>query len=395
MPAHVAEEWKTPRSNAAWISLAVSLVLLPAALARAPPGTAPEVTGVEPAASAAAPLLQVAVVDEYDGRIRLKLCDCQPATGAPGALSCDKEGFFVSSFARQGQWVAGGGAVPLSAAICCRPCLPDSLTPPDPSERVPAGQRPLAVVSLGCHASTDALGLRCEAGAASFVAGFIDAVHVFAANAFYPVDAAQCCTPALLLDGGDAWGLERCDCHHSADAARPVDCGGNATGAALQGFDYFRLTPVGQMVPVGPATCCGMCLSKTVHPAADCADLGRCSGQGVCLLGRCECLQGWGGADCSLPLGRRGGGRRVPPWAIALLAIGGALLAIAMISAGAHVAQLAGGGGEGGDGDARRPLLLRIEADDCGSVGTTDTESEDEMPGELPALFWIFFMILR
>jgi syndecan 1 len=113
------------------------------------------------------------------GQVQLKLCDCERATGPPNGLSCDKEGWFVSSFERQGQWVAGGGYVPLSHAICCRPCLPKEL-PPDPSGRIPEGQaHPLAVISLGCHGSTDELGTRCEQNAGSFVAGFSEAVKVF------------------------------------------------------------------------------------------------------------------------------------------------------------------------------------------------------------------------
>lgn len=66
-----------------------------------------------------------------------------------------------------------------SPRCSCRPCLPDEL-PPDPSGRIPAGEKPLAVISLGCHASTDrSLSTRCEAGAGSFVTGYSEAVKVF------------------------------------------------------------------------------------------------------------------------------------------------------------------------------------------------------------------------
>lgn len=111
--------------------------------------------------------------------MQLKLCECERATGAPNGLSCDKEGWFITGFERQGQWVAGGGFVPLSHAVCCRPCLPEEL-PPDPSGAAPAGQAPLAVISLGCHASTDSLPSRCEqSSAGSFVAGFTESIKVF------------------------------------------------------------------------------------------------------------------------------------------------------------------------------------------------------------------------
>jgi len=270
--------------------------------------------------------------------------------------------------------------VPLSRAICCRPCLPSSL-PPDEDDR---SQTPLAVVSLGCHASIDTLGVRCEQSAGSFVSGFTDAVRVFtAADTVYPIDTAQCCTPALLLESGDAWELERCDCHPSDDATYPVNCGGNSTHEGLAGFDYFRLTPMGQVVPVGPAKCCSVCLSDSVHRMSKCADLNHCNNKGVCLLGRCECLVGWGGSDCSLPVGKGGRyGGRIPPWGIALIVIGSCLLAIVLLSVVAHIAEriadARSGDGDSEDGDeSRRPLLLRIDPDDCGSVGSTDTECDD------------------
>lgn len=49
----------------------------------------------------------------------------------------------------------GGGLVPLSHAQCCRPCLPKVL-PEDPSRGKGPNDTALAVVSLGCHASTSA-----------------------------------------------------------------------------------------------------------------------------------------------------------------------------------------------------------------------------------------------
>jgi hypothetical protein len=174
------------------------------------------------------------------GSVPLKLCECERATGAPDGLSCDKEGWFVSSFERQGQWVAGGGFVPLSHAVCCRPCLPKEL-PPDASGRVPAGEKPIAVVSLGCHASTDAIALQCETDAASFVSGFTQSVRVLGAtDAFYPVDSSQCCTPSLLLQGGDSWELERCGCRDANDPDSPVSCGGTTSNELLVGFPYYR-----------------------------------------------------------------------------------------------------------------------------------------------------------
>ena len=52
----------------------------------------------------------------------------------------------------------------------------------------------------------------------------------------WQVGAAECCTPALLLESGDAWELERCNCVASED----VDCGGADSGRLLQGFVRWR-----------------------------------------------------------------------------------------------------------------------------------------------------------
>lgn len=61
----------------------------------------------------------------------------------------------------------GGGLVPLSHAVCCRPCLPKTL-PGDTSNSTA-----LAILSLGCHASSNpgSASLRCEAKGGSLVSG--------------------------------------------------------------------------------------------------------------------------------------------------------------------------------------------------------------------------------
>ena len=47
----------------------------------------------------------LAAVVLKDEPIELALCDCEFATGPPNGLSCDKEGWFISSFEREGSWV--------------------------------------------------------------------------------------------------------------------------------------------------------------------------------------------------------------------------------------------------------------------------------------------------
>jgi hypothetical protein len=62
--------------------------------------------------------------------------------------------YFISDFERQGQWLAGGGLVPLSRAICCRPCLPKRLPPQMASLRSHDNvSTAVAIVSIGCHKS--------------------------------------------------------------------------------------------------------------------------------------------------------------------------------------------------------------------------------------------------
>lgn len=200
----------------------------------------------------------------------LALCDCEFATGSPNGLSCEKEGWFVSSFEREGSWVGrvpllvtymclgctpviraawqwliaacmlqltGGGLVPLSRARCCRPCLPSEL--PDSDGQISPDSKPVAVVSIGCHKASGqgSEALKCEPQGSSFVTGFTEAVRVSnAANYFYPLGAVDCCTPSVLLSTGEAWELERCDCEFSTD----INCGEKDNNRLLQGFDRWR-----------------------------------------------------------------------------------------------------------------------------------------------------------
>ena len=57
--------------------------------------------------------------------------------------------------------------MPLSHAICCRPCLPKALPGSTSNDTA------LAVVSLGCHASSNpgSASLRCESQGGSLVSG--------------------------------------------------------------------------------------------------------------------------------------------------------------------------------------------------------------------------------
>lgn len=68
-------------------------------------------------------------------------------------------------------------------------------------------------------------------------AGWEQAVLVSSSiDAYYPLGGAACCTPSLLLESGDAWEFERCDCVVSSD----ISCGGLSTHRLLFGFDHWR-----------------------------------------------------------------------------------------------------------------------------------------------------------
>ncbi|KAL0031016.1 hypothetical protein WJX79_009491 [Trebouxia sp. C0005] len=211
----------------------------------------------------------------------LALCDCEVATGPPNGLSCEKEGWFVSSFEREGSWLTGGGLVPLS------------------------------------RASVD------------------------------------------------------------------INCGETDNNRLLQGFERWRITALG-LVPIAPAQCCKTCLSKTIHPLDSCSDLNFCSGHGVCNLGSCDCLDGFGGPDCSSQIG--GGAGQLPQWATSLIIFGSCVLVTTLVLvAGRLVHHFADRHAEDEEDEEGlgEPLILRIDHDDQGSVGSEDTtgfDSDDDVP---------------
>lgn len=86
---------------------------------------------------------------------------------------------------------------------------------------------------------------------------------------------------------------------HSPVQEGSRECGAEDTGRLLWGFMESRFTHFGEYVPVAPLECCGVCLSPRTRPDSQCADLQYCSGNGVCVLGACQCSAGYSGADCS------------------------------------------------------------------------------------------------
>lgn len=61
--------------------------------------------------------------------------------------------------------------MPLSHAICCRPCLPADLQALN--AQISPEDKAVAIMSIGCHSSSGAgpSTLHCEAGGNSIVAG--------------------------------------------------------------------------------------------------------------------------------------------------------------------------------------------------------------------------------
>jgi hypothetical protein len=237
-------------------------------------------------------------------------------------LVCKKEGFFVAGFETPGQYQQlRGQYIPLSRAICCRPCLsPETSTLPGVAGNVSAAD--VVAIASDCQASSKAAagsaaeikGQECPAD--SFMQGFQHDVRANPSSSvadqyYYPVDHAQCCSPRLLLlKGGEELPVERCHCTQQS-APYAVGCGAAntpesaaAAGSLVYAFDN-ELTAMGAYgrsleVPVTPVRCCKACVSPNAKPAMDdCAALNFCRGNGDCTIdGHCECNDGWVGPDC-------------------------------------------------------------------------------------------------
>jgi len=201
----------------------------------------------------------------------------------------------VRGFERSGAWVSGGGGVPLSKAVCCRPCFGTE------EESV---WRNATVVSAACGTRPQeedghqGSSVNCGTSTNAFLAGFERASPVtLAADIYYPSGGAVCRAAALVNATGNARRLERCECTEVMDAS----CGGSGTDMLLWGFGAYRTLPF-QMeqvtVPMAPAKCCKICLAdESTPPDQSCPK--SCSNRGVCNFGCCICDEGYTGEDCS------------------------------------------------------------------------------------------------
>ena len=232
-------------------------------------------------------------------------------------LACKRDGFFVAGFETPGQYAQTHGSfIPLSRAICCRPCLAPGTTSLPGVGNVSAFE---SVIASNCQASKRAgkssdssiKGLSCPAD--SFLQGFLHDVRAnpqSPSQYYYPFDLGQCCSPRVLLANGAELPVERCQCTRNS-AAYAVGCGAANTpdSAAASGGLIFAFenslaaaSPSGEPVdvPVSPVRCCKACISPNAKPSMDdCSALDFCRGNGDCTAdGHCVCRDGWGGVDC-------------------------------------------------------------------------------------------------
>lgn len=308
----------------------------------------------------------------------LPMVNCTAGDPNQEGLVCKEEGYYITKFNNTIYWSFDDdqGAlmpVPAADAICCRLTVPKSL-PHDPSGVVKLGDKPVGIISVGCHSSTNTGNetMECELDSESFISGFQGARSTINGRTMYiPVDSPVCCTPVLLLSSGDAWELKRCDCTPSNN----VSC----HSRFLWGYEYCRHSD-GHYVPMIEALCCKVCLGKKIHDMSKCADLNNCSNQGVCIMGACSCRAGFSGSDCRNKTGNNEAWWQSFWW----LGVIGFMCAFTGLFATFWMIQRA----EWADhtqnrGDADDPLLHWVDVE--GSVGSEDTTNSDKS-GEISSM---------
>ncbi|GMH44837.1 hypothetical protein BSKO_12789 [Bryopsis sp. KO-2023] len=306
--------------------------------------------------------------------------DCYVSPMSVDGLQCDREGYFITDFGESVWWDPGQLfpqdwlRVPASQAMCCRPELSGDLEGVLPLG--PDGQQvsPVGIITVGCHASTNTgmRAMQCETEGNSFITGFLNSLSPLRApQTFYPIDGPECCTPVVLLDSGDAWSIERCDC---AAVSGEISCNVEQTGRMLWGFEFCGKTGE-HVVPLAPAMCCKLCMGKKLHSLTNCVDQNNCSGNGACTMGSCSCRPGFAGEDCSTNLKSKKGTK----WwqSFWWLVVIGFLCAFMGLFATFWLIQRAewGSGNRSNRSEEVEDPLLDAE----GSAGSIDTRSEDSV----------------
>jgi len=262
--------------------------------------------------------------------VPVDLCDCHYATASDGSstsLSCERDGFFIAGFRGAG-YLSGRmeELLPLSPAICCRPCLSNATMQ---QGAVLAVDRPVAVVTGSCRSASVSDGERCSGDTKSgFLQGFQDG-QIGTPVSYYPYGPAQCCTPTVLLQSGNVLPLQRCECLDDARSPTHISCGAAdapesaaADGRLIWGFDHVHDIYGHFPVPAAHSQCCKVCVdvAAAARPAEHCEDLNNCNRRGQCVFGQCQCAGGYSGESCSIAPHKKGDGIHLPMSVILLFA---------------------------------------------------------------------------
>eukprot|EP00242_Pyramimonas_sp_CCMP2087_P004613 CAMPEP_0198208560 /NCGR_PEP_ID=MMETSP1445-20131203/11908_1 /TAXON_ID=36898 /ORGANISM="Pyramimonas sp., Strain CCMP2087" /LENGTH=410 /DNA_ID=CAMNT_0043881997 /DNA_START=345 /DNA_END=1577 /DNA_ORIENTATION=- len=255
----------------------------------------------------------------------LDLCDCHFADDTDGAstnLACERDGFFIAGF-RSAGYLSGRAdqLLPLSPAICCRPCLPMNDT-----------NKYVAIVTSDCHRAAVKTQEQCTHS--SFLQGFEKSQRA-TPTSYYPYGSAQCCTPTLLLDSGEVKPLVRCLCGgdslsptHVSCAAQDDPAAAQAEGRLIYGFDHVHDIFGHFPVPGAHAECCRVCVDMDAQPQPSllCENLNFCNGHGECMVGACKCDQGYAGETCSSKSNNSHSEIDANTWALSFVVLMGGML---------------------------------------------------------------------
>eukprot|EP00210_Caulerpa_lentillifera_P005202 g4970.t1 len=309
----------------------------------------------------------------------LNVSDC---TDFLNDVQCERLGFFITSFYQQAYWSDGNKRsderVPVNGIKCCRPSLTSSMV-----GLLPPGVTPVSIMSIGCHISNneDAFNMGCEQDRLNLVTGFVESfLYPDGTNEMLiPATGVACCIPVLLLSTGDAWELEFCNWETSIDTTQ-IQCG---TDQLLWGFNNAEKV-YGHKVPIAPATCSGLCLGNSIHDMSHCEHHRHCNGNGVCIMGECECFADWLGSDCGKLKSEYFSKERFHSsvWYLAGLGFLGAFLCLFVTYCSVRRSERRQQESRQLRTNQGLADLISSYVNGAGSAGTTDTETEEDASPE-------------
>lgn len=130
----------------------------------------------------------------------------------------------------------------------------------------------------------------------------------------------------------------------------------------------------GQYAPAGSAVCCGMCLTgRVLEEDSKCESKNRCNGKGLCLMGMCQCFEGWTGPTCDLAAATGSSGFGLPSWLFTFLIFATCIIASFVFGCSKALCEhcIRARSGDTSSSVAFREPLLRMHGD--GSAGSWDT----------------------